>query len=123
MLKACAEANMSPSDVGFIAASANGTVAGDTTEAAAIADVAGDTPVAAYKSKTGECYGASGALSLASALADMKAGRVSGTREAYRTPPNLNLVTETLNNRSDETALLNAFSCDGNCGSIVLKNR
>jgi 3-oxoacyl-(acyl-carrier-protein) synthase len=123
MMQACADAGITAGDISFIAASANGVPDGDAMEAAALIDIFPNTPVAAYKAKTGECIGASPCISLACALADMKAKRISGVGIAYPLRHPVNLVFETAGAAPSEFALINSFSCDGYCGSIVLKNR
>ncbi len=122
MKQACAEAGIDAQAIGFVAASANGMKAGDAMEANAIAAVLGDVPVAVYKARTGECWGASPALSLACALADMKARRLTGLPSAYETLAGINVAAGTIEAKETEFAMINAFSCDGNCTSIVLKN-
>lgn len=119
---ACSAAGIAPRDAGFVAASASGNQAGDAMEAKVIGELFGDVPVAAYKSKTGECYGASPALSLTCALADLKNGRVSGVNDDYAALEGVNLVRGTTEVVRAEHAVVNAFSCDGNCSSVVIKN-
>jgi 3-oxoacyl-(acyl-carrier-protein) synthase len=123
MKQACADAGIAAGDIAFIAASANGVPAGDAMEAHALADLFPNTLVAAYKAKTGECIGASPCISLACALADMKGKRISGVGSAYPLKHPVNLVFEVKNAVQAEFSLINSFSCDGYCGSIVLKNR
>ena len=123
MMQACADAGIAAGDIAFISASANGIPGGDAMEAAALADLFPRTPVAAYKAKTGECFGASPCISMACALADMKAQRISGAGNAYPLQRPVNLVFEAQNAVPAEFSLINSFSCDGYCGSIVLKNR
>jgi 3-oxoacyl-[acyl-carrier-protein] synthase II len=123
MKQACADAGLAAKDIGFIAASANGVPDGDAMEAQALIDLFPNTPVAAYKTKTGECIGASPCMSIACALADLRAGRISGVGSAYPLRHPVNLVFETAGAAPSEFALINSFSCDGYCGSIVLKNR
>ena len=83
-------------------------------------ELLGETPVVAYKGATGECYGASPALSLVCALADMQHKRVSGPVQSYATLEGVNVVAPGTDLRA-EHLLVNAFSCDGNCGSIVVR--
>jgi 3-oxoacyl-[acyl-carrier-protein] synthase II len=122
MKQACADAGIGAWDIGFIAANANGIPAGDTMEAAALSDLFPDKPVAAYKTKTGECIGASPCLNIFCALADMQAGRISGCGNTYPLRLPVNLVFGTQTALSAEFALINSFSCDGYCGCIVLQN-
>jgi 3-oxoacyl-(acyl-carrier-protein) synthase len=109
--------------VSFISADANGSPAGDTMEASVLAKMAPGKPVAAYKAKIGECYGASGALSIACALVDMRNGRIAGTGQKYAVHEDIALVSETLEGRDDDVVLVNNFSCEGNRGAIVLRKR
>jgi 3-oxoacyl-(acyl-carrier-protein) synthase len=119
--RACSEAGIAPSECGLVAASANGDPHGDAMEAEVLRSTIGDVPVAPYKVKTGECYGASPLLSLCCACADMERNRISGSLQHYPVHDSLNIVTETVNNRSIEHILVNAFSCEGYCAAIVLK--
>lgn len=116
------QADISTAEVDFIAASANGDKNGDAMEASAIKEIFDDKPVVSYKAKLGECYGASTALALACTLSDMEAGVISGTGADYNTIENINLVKETISKESN-IALLTSFSCDGNCGALVIKKR
>jgi 3-oxoacyl-[acyl-carrier-protein] synthase II len=118
--QACDRAGISPADIGFVAASANGLRALDATEAVAIRKLLPGTPVAGYKAKFGECYGASALLNCACALADLRQGRVSGSTGSYPLAEGVNLVSTDMA-VDTEFVLVNSFSCDGNCGSIVLK--
>ena len=123
MKQACRDAGIDAAAIDFIAASANGNPSGDAMEAAAIGELFPNTPVAAYKAKTGECYGASSMLSMACAISDMKNARISGVGVRYARRGDCNLVADTISNRSSRFALVNSFSCDGFCASLVLKNR
>lgn len=73
MRQAMDNSGVKPEDVGYISAAANSTRDADLIEAEAISDVFGKdvsgVKVSALKSMTGECFSASGALQLASALA------------------------------------------------------
>ncbi len=120
MKKACAEAGISTGNVGLVVSGANGMTSGDAVEAAAVSNVFGNTPVAAYKSWFGECYGASGALSIACAIADMTGNRITGQPEAYEHIECINLVKKTTT-ANVENVVVNSFSCDGHCSSIILR--
>jgi len=122
MKAACDDAGIRPADVGFIASGANGIRNADAMEAQAIRDVFGDTPVTAYKARFGECYGASAPLSVACALADMNAGRITGVPEGYETIDALNCVRGTAAWKRGGFVMVNSFSCDGNCTTIVIKD-
>ncbi len=120
--QALSMAGVDASDIDFISSDANGSQNGDAMEASIISTLFKDTPVTAYKSKVGECYGASTALSTACAIADMKNNTLSGTGTSYETLNKINLVSETVNDKKSNYALVTSFSCDGNCGSLIIKN-
>jgi len=120
---ACRQAGIRPSQIGFVAAGANGNPKIDEAEASVLAEVCPGLPVTAYKRKIGECFGASTALSLACALADMRHDRISGIGAGYRAMSGIALVRDTMENRPSTYALVNAFSCDGQCGALIIKKR
>jgi len=119
---ACDEAGIDPDAIDFIASAASGNRLSDQFEADAITTVFGTKkPVTAYKMFTGECYGASGALNTMCALSDLRNSRISGTGPAYNTIGDIPLVFDTVQKESTYV-LVTSFSCDGNCGALVLKN-
>ena len=120
---ACHDADITPDSLGFVAAGANGIIAHDREEAANISAVLGDIPVTSYKGKTGECYGASPVLSMVCALADMKLRRITGINAEYDTLQEANIVRSGSIPLSLPRALIHSFSCDGNCGSIILSSK
>lgn len=115
-------AGIDAKDIDFIASDANGSKDGDSMEASIISSVFKDTPVTAYKSKIGECYGASTALSTACAIADLKDNSITGIGSSYEVMGGVNLISETITDRKSNYALVTSFSSDGNCGSLILKN-
>lgn len=117
---ACEDAGISLSDIGFVAAGANGLRYADAMEATVMRELLPNTPVVAYKSRLGECYGAASALVTACALADLTRGTVTGVPAEYGVMDGLDLVTDRRTCNA-EYALVNSYSCEGNCGSIVLK--
>ncbi|MBN1308755.1 MAG: hypothetical protein JXA18_12600 [Chitinispirillaceae bacterium] len=119
---ACAQAEIDPGSIEFVASGASGNPAGDRLEAAGIAAAVGSgTPVVAYKSYTGECYGASGAISVLCALADMKKNRISGIPAApYSSIGPVRPVFGGMD-ATIRHVLVSSFSCDGNCSAIILK--
>jgi len=121
MRSACSMAGIALSDVDVVAASANGSKFGDTMEAALIEQHCPKAKVAAYKAKTGECYGGSGALATACALADMESGRISPVDATYPLIRDIDLVVGDAHPCRAEHTLINSFSCDGNCSSILLQ--
>lgn len=118
--QASCDSGLSPTEIGFISASANGTAALDRMEAAVLNDMCRDVPVTSYKQRMGECYGAGAGLNLACAVTDLQNGRISGVSEEYPTVQELSLVSGSVSH-SAESVLVNSFSCDGFCGSIILK--
>ena len=108
--------------IDFIASGGNGMSSNDSMESAVITSIFGDKPVTAYKTKTGECYGASASLSLACAISDMKNRRISGTGTSYEAQNDINLISETIENRESEYVMLTSFSYEGNCAALVIKN-
>ncbi len=119
---ACTMAGIAATDIDFVASSGSGSPAGDRHEAAGIAAAFGaTTPVTAYKSFTGECFGASGALAVICALADMRQNRISGIpAEAYETIAPISMVFGTVKKESTNV-LLTSASCDGNCSALILR--
>ena len=115
-------AEVDATTIDFVASGGNGMPSSDSMESSVITSVFDDKPIAAYKAKTGECYGASASLSLACAISDMKNRRISGTGTSYEVQNDINLVSETIENRESEYAILTSFSYEGNCASLVIKN-
>jgi 3-oxoacyl-(acyl-carrier-protein) synthase len=119
---ACAQADIAPEQIGFIASGASGNPVADRLESAGIASVFGtSTPVTAYKFFTGECYGASGALSLLCALSDLNNSRVSGIPGGQYAAAGA--VSPVFGQKSinSEYALVSSYSCDGNCSAVIIK--
>jgi 3-oxoacyl-(acyl-carrier-protein) synthase len=121
--EACAQAGIGPGQLSFVAVNANGNPNIDKAESAILSELCPDVPVTAYKRSIGECYGASQAIMAVLALTDMRHQRISGAAGAYPLVPGAALVRETLQNRSSEYVCINGFSCDGQCGAIILRNR
>jgi nodulation protein E len=95
MRQAIADANATPSEVGYISAHGTGTQANDATEAAAIhqvfSDYASHIPISSTKSLHGHSIGASGALeALATALA-LKENLLPTNAGVTQIDPTLNL--------------------------------
>jgi 3-oxoacyl-[acyl-carrier-protein] synthase II len=113
-----------PEQIGVIIASANGSRTGDAMEALALRKVFGDRlnsiPVSAPKAAFGECMGVSGALCAMAgglALQHQTAPPTPGfvaTESGLRLSPGPVPFT-------GEYALINAFGCDGNNASLVIR--
>ncbi len=122
VLSACEQARIDPDSIDFIASGASGNKRGDALEAAGIASVFGTkTPVVSYKAFTGECYGASGAISILCALADMNKKRVHGIPYSpYPVISSINVVFGVLEKAADYV-LVSSYSCDGNCSAVIIR--
>ncbi len=100
MRKALADANISPSEVGYINAHGTGTQANDSTESAAIHQVFGphapNIPISSTKSLHGHAIGASGALEALATVLALEAQRLPQTA-GVTTPDttlNVDVITE-----------------------------
>ncbi|MBN2536514.1 MAG: beta-ketoacyl-[acyl-carrier-protein] synthase family protein [Spirochaetales bacterium] len=114
----------SPSDIDYVSASANGNIRGDKMEMAALEKIFSGMPDKVYtgsiKSMIGECYGASGAMQIASTLCAMKYNFI---------PPNINysgshaqfIIPGEAVRKPVTNAMINNFSCNGNNSSIIIK--
>jgi len=117
-------AKIQPGQVGCIIAGANGSRAGDDMEARSLRNVFRSDidalPVSAPKAAFGEAMGASGALcALAGAIAIGK--RIAPpTIASGSSERNLRLSSKPQPFEKD-FVLVNAFNCDGNNASLVLK--
>jgi 3-oxoacyl-[acyl-carrier-protein] synthase II len=115
MEQALADSRIGPGEIGCIVASASGSRAGDEMEMRAIERVFGrklaGIPVCAPKAAFGEAMGASGAqcaLAAGLALQEQSLPPTPGYSEAAAAI-------------SGEYALVNAFGCDGNNASLVIR--
>ena len=110
--------------VAVIVASANGSRAGDEMEARALKQVFGDRlaaiPVSAPKAAFGECMGVSGALCAVVAGLALRRQSAPPTAGYTATESGLRLAAEA-QPISGEYALVNAFGCDGNNASLVVR--
>jgi len=115
MEQALAESGIGPGGVSCIVASASGSRAGDEMEIRAIERVFGsrlaDIPVCAPKASFGEAMGASGALCALTA----------GLALQEQSLPPTHGFSQTSTPISGEYALVNAFGCDGNNASLVIR--
>ena len=113
-------------DIDFVSASANGSVARDCYELAALGSLFGsrarDLPVTAIKCGTGEALAASGPFQLAAAIETLRTGRLPGVIGLRELPPacplqGIGSETRSINARK---ALINGVGLDGNCCSLVI---
>jgi 3-oxoacyl-[acyl-carrier-protein] synthase II len=121
---ALADAGIAPHDVACIVASASGSPAGDEIETRALRRVfAGclpDIPICAPKAAFGEAAGASGALSAVVAGLALQQQCLPPTVAADGAPYCLRLSAQA-QPVSGDCALVNAFGCDGNNASLVIR--
>ena len=122
--EAIRRAHISAQDIAFIASSANSSY-GDLAKARVISRVFGpDTPVACYKQKFGEAWGASGALSIAAAIADLQKKKVSPIyTDGYSKIDGINLVKKQEFPIDKDYAIVLSSSPDGNCAAVVIKKQ
>jgi len=127
MENALSDAGMSEEDIGYIAASANGTARLDAMEVRAIREVfkgrAGQIPVSAVKSMLGESYSASGALATAAAAGVLKRGFLPPTVNFREKDPELGI--DCIPNEAREVqfdrALITASDPHGNNAAVLLE--
>lgn len=122
MRLALEQADVEPRDVGAVFASANGSRELDRTEAAAIADVFGDThvPVVSLKGALGDS-GTSGAASLTAAILSLRANRLPPTVGLQELAPDCVVnASGDARSTSGNTALINSFASGGTCYSLVI---
>ncbi|MGI8979647.1 MAG: beta-ketoacyl-[acyl-carrier-protein] synthase family protein [Pirellulaceae bacterium] len=81
---ALAQANIQPPDVGFVSASAGGSLEGDAVEAQAIERTLGGVPVTAFKSYFGDIGAGSGSVELVASILALHNGLVPPTRNYSR---------------------------------------
>ena len=80
------DANLNPSDIGYVNAHATATTAGDSAEVLSVGEVLGaQVPISSTKAQFGHMLGAAGALELIAALRAL---------ELQKLPPNAHLIKE-----------------------------
>jgi 3-oxoacyl-[acyl-carrier-protein] synthase II len=121
---ALAASAIEPEQVACVVSSASGSRTGDAMEAAALRNVFGQRldvlPVYAPKAALGEALGASGAFGAMAAGLALERQTLPPTTGSRRAEYGVRISPEP--QRLDgEYALVNAFSCDGNCAALVLR--
>ncbi len=115
---------ISADQIACVVASANGSPAGDEMEASALANVFGarlpEIPVCAPKGSLGECMGGSGALGAIVAGLALQRQELPPTLGSGGSANGLKL-SDRPQKIDGEYALINAFSCDGNNSSLVIR--
>jgi 3-oxoacyl-[acyl-carrier-protein] synthase II len=119
--QALEETGINPDQIGCIVASANGSRAGDEAEAQGIRAVLGtDIPVTAPKAAIGEVMGGSGAFAAVIAGLALERREAPPTANLHSTNTGLKLSAQPQPFKGDY-ALVNAFSCEGNNASLVIR--
>jgi 3-oxoacyl-(acyl-carrier-protein) synthase len=121
--EAVSKAKISPENVAFVSSSANGS-GSDSVEAKVISRVfGGKIPVACYKQKFGETWGASGALAVAAVIADLQKKSVSPIfTDGYSKIDGINIVKKSEFAIDKNYAVILSVSPYGNCAAVVVKN-
>lgn len=126
MRRALDEAELLPSEIDCLSASANGSIKGDRHEAQAIvATFNGNShrlPVTAIKSMLGETLGASGAMQALDLVQTMRDGFLPGTINLTEAEEDFPLpFLSTVRRKIDpRNGLVNSVGLDGHCCSLVL---
>jgi 3-oxoacyl-[acyl-carrier-protein] synthase II len=122
--QALESSGIGPEQVACIVASANGSRAGDEMEARALREVFGarlaDIPVCAPKAAFGECMGVSGALCAVVAGLALQHQSIPPTVGSTASDSGVRLSDSPVP-AAGEYALVNAFGCDGNNASLVIR--
>ena len=117
---------MTTDEIDFVSASANGSVARDPQEIAALASVFGARadalPITAIKSGIGEALAASGPAQIAVAIETFRTGELPGVIGLNALSPDCSLkgISSTTRTMKARTALINGLGLDGNCCSLVI---
>ncbi len=126
MRMAIEDARCRESDIDYICAAANSTVAIDLAETEAIKEVFGrradKIPVSSIKSMIGESYSASGSFQLAAAIGAINRQMVPPTINYQEKDPrcDLDYVTNKVRPFPVKKALINAFGTDGYNTSLII---
>ena len=125
MRAAMDDAGVTPDGIGAVYASANGSLALDAIEAAALGEVFGPAgvPVTSVKAVTGEGGMASAAAVVAAVLCGVRGvvPPVAGLAEADPALSSLDLVVETPRMLASPLVLVNGFASGGTLYSLVLR--
>ena len=122
--QALTHSRIGPEQVGCVICSANGSRAGDEMEAIALEKVFGtrlrEIPMCAPKAAFGEAMGASGALCAITAGMALERQKAPPTAGYTHRESSLRLSSEAVP-FAGEYAVVNAFGCDGNNASLVVR--
>jgi 3-oxoacyl-[acyl-carrier-protein] synthase II len=123
---ALSRSGLTPPDIDFVSASANGSVSADCVELTALGlvfgDRAGGLPVTAIKYGIGEALGAVGPAQIAVAVETLRSAMLPGVGGLDELPPGCPLqgISAKTAEIPARTALINAVGLDGHCLSMVL---
>ena len=125
MRTAIADAGISPADVTYVNAHGTSTPLNDAAEAAAIAEVFGDTPpaVTSFKGVTGHSLGAAGAIEAVGIVAGIQRGQIPPTAGYANVDPEMapiDLVVGATRDWTPAPVLSNSFGFGGHNGCIVI---
>ena len=125
MRAAIADAGLSPSDVTYVNAHGTSTPLNDAAEAAAIAEVFGDTPpaVTSFKGVTGHALGGAGSLEAVGVVIGIRNGAIPPTAGFVHPDPDMvpiDLVVGEPRAWTPSPVLSNSFGFGGHNGCIVI---
>jgi 3-oxoacyl-[acyl-carrier-protein] synthase II len=128
MWRALQKAGLSPGQISWVSASANGHPCLDTIEARAIRKVFGEAVnvrVTALKSMTGECFDVIGPLGVAAALLSMDQAMIPPTAGLKYPRPQLpeGCTLEKAEKATVRHVLVNALALSGGCSSMVISSK
>ena len=116
------QADLTPSDIGYINLHATGTRKNDASEVTGVSSVFNEkTPTSGTKGLTGHTLGAAGAIEAVITILALESNTLPGTTgissvdESFR----LNILTEPLSDNSVNFALSNSFGFGGNNASLI----
>ena len=125
MRTAIADAGLSPSDITYVNAHGTSTPLNDAAEAAAIAEVFGDTPpaVTSFKGVTGHALGGAGSLEAVGVVLSIMKGAIPPTAGFENVDPDMvpiDLVVGDARPWTPTPVLSNSFGFGGHNGCIVI---
>jgi len=127
MTRALRDADIDPSEVGYVNAHGTSTPLGDVMETKAIKSSLGNhaykVMVSSNKSMFGHCLGAAGGLEAAATVLCMKGGKVSPTINLEEPDPDCDLdyVPNVAREAAVEVAMSNSFGFGGHNAAIVFR--
>ncbi|MDQ4149731.1 MAG: beta-ketoacyl-ACP synthase II [Actinomycetota bacterium] len=124
MTSALADADLAPSEVGYISAHGTATQLGDAAEAAALHKIFGDAPppTSAIKSMTGHLLGAAGSTAVAATVLALNEQVLPPTINYENPDPDcdLDVVPNQARPHKFEVAMSNSFGFGGHNASILI---